>query len=266
MSKETLTRRRVGLQWKIMGGVACGTLLFALLIMGLVVYEMAAVVRRQADQRASELATNLGDGAAARLLKGEILEIHALIAKYSIAPGVAYALIRDGRGAVVASSLGTALPPELSAPNAASSAAETPRKIQFQGKTIYEISAPILEGRVGAASVGIWADSVAGDVRRAVLPIVGLIAVALAASLAVSLFAARRITRRVLRLKEAADRISKGDLEAAVGIEANDEIGDVARSLERMRASLRAAMVRLGRAHATTQANEKEESHESATL
>jgi HAMP domain-containing protein len=265
MSKKTVARRRVGLQGKIMIGVACGMLLIGLVIAGVVAYETASVVRRQMDRRAYDLATNLGDAAAARLLKGEILEIHALIGKYSVSPGVAYALVRDGKGAVVASSLGAALPEELTAPTAASASAETRRTLQLHGKTMYETTAPILEGRVGAASVGISADSIAAEVRRAVLPLVGLIAAALAVGLVASLVAARRITRRVLSLKEAADRISKGDLEAPVGIEANDEIGDVARSLERMRSSLRAAMIRLGRTHAAPQANGNEESHESAT-
>jgi HAMP domain-containing protein len=41
-----------------------------------------------------------------------------------------------------------------------------------------------------------------------------------------------------------------GDLETAVGgecVTSRDEIGDLARSLERMRSSLKAAMLRLGR-------------------
>jgi HAMP domain-containing protein len=39
-----------------------------------------------------------------------------------------------------------------------------------------------------------------------------------------------------------------GDLETPVRIESNHEIGDLAHSLERMRGSLKAAMVRLSRA------------------
>jgi HAMP domain-containing protein len=46
-------------------------------------------------------------------------------------------------------------------------------------------------------------------------------------------------------LTEVADKISKGDLETPVGVETRDEIGDLARSLGRMRASLKAAMMRL---------------------
>jgi HAMP domain-containing protein len=41
-----------------------------------------------------------------------------------------------------------------------------------------------------------------------------------------------------------AGKMSMGDLETPVEIESTDEIGELARSLERMRASLKAAMFR----------------------
>lgn len=241
-------RRFMGLKGKIMGGVACGTILFGALILVVVTREVGGVVRRQLDQRAVDLATNLGDSAAGRLLRGEVLELNALVAKYALSPGIAYTLIRDGRGAVVAHSFGAALPGDLNAAPLSSVSAETRRTLELRGKTIYETSVPVLQGRIGTASVGVWADSVADEVRRALLPLVGLIAAAIAAGVGLSLLAARRITRRILTLKEVADRVSRGDLETSVeNAAANDEIGDLAFAIERMRASLKAAMTRLGR-------------------
>ncbi len=249
MSKEkTDSRRRMGLKWKIMGGIAGAMILFGLLVIGIVQYQMGELVRRQLDQRALDLAMNLGDSAAGRLLKGEVLELYALIAKYSLSPGVAYTLVRDAQGAVVANSLGTpTLPAELNDSNRSASG-PTRREIVFRGRPVYETTVPILQGRVGSASVAFWGDSLAQEVRGAVFPVIGLIAVAFAASVIVSLVVARGITHRMLRLKEVADKVSMGDLETPVGIDSNDEIGDLAHSVERMRASLRAAMARLSRA------------------
>jgi HAMP domain-containing protein len=65
------------------------------------------------------------------------------------------------------------------------------------------------------------------------------------AGVALSALLARGIVRPILRLTEVADKISKGDLETPVGVETRDEIGDLALSLGRMRASLKAAMARL---------------------
>jgi methyl-accepting chemotaxis protein len=48
-------------------------------------------------------------------------------------------------------------------------------------------------------------------------------------------------------LKAIADDISRGRLDTKVLIQSNDEVGELGRSLERMRASLKAAMNRLNR-------------------
>jgi len=243
----TPSRRRMGLKWKIVGGLVSGVLLFGLLVLLVVSYQMHRVLRSQLDQRALDIATNLSDSAAAHVLKGNVLDLHALVSKYSLLPGVAYALVRDGKGKVIAHNLGT-LPQELREPFAPDSQRQSSqREIPFRGRRVYETSAPILEGRVGSVSVGIWTHSVEDEIRSAVIPLIGVIVIALVASLLFSVLVTRGITGRVLRLKELADKVSLGDLETPVGIDSNDEIGDLAHSLERMRASLKAAMVRLSR-------------------
>ncbi|WP_425146804.1 HAMP domain-containing protein [Deinococcus sp.] len=72
---------------------------------------------------------------------------------------------------------------------------------------------------------------------------VALIAFVIAALLAVR--TARTVVEPIERLVRAADAISMGDLERPVKVERNDEIGDLAQALERMRLSLEAAMERL---------------------
>ncbi len=62
--------------------------------------------------------------------------------------------------------------------------------------------------------------------------------------------AAQRIVQPINRLVQAADAISMGDLRQSVTAEANDEVGDLAQALERMRLSLDAAMERLRRRRA----------------
>jgi HAMP domain-containing protein len=66
--------------------------------------------------------------------------------------------------------------------------------------------------------------------------------------MALSFFLAHWIAAPIIRLTKVTERIIEGDLDAS-GEYSNsrDEIGDLARSLERMRASLRAAMLRLQR-------------------
>jgi methyl-accepting chemotaxis protein len=55
-----------------------------------------------------------------------------------------------------------------------------------------------------------------------------------------------RINRPIIRLIRTARRISSGDLEApSLGTEDKSEFGELSRALERMRSSIKAAMIRL---------------------
>ena len=239
--------RRLGLKWKIVGGMAGGIILFGLLALAVVHYQMSRVFRSDLERRALDIATNLADGAATHLSRGDIPDLSALVMRYSFLPGVAYTLIRDQKGNVLVHSPGA--PPAVLNTTPAPDARRLPqqREIELQGSPVYEAEAAILEGRLGSVFVAVWAESLIPWVRQAVLPVVGLLVGALTAGLALVVFLTRGIVRRARWLREVADRVSMGDLETPVGIESNDEIGDIANSIERMRASLKAAIARLGR-------------------
>ncbi len=68
---------------------------------------------------------------------------------------------------------------------------------------------------------------------------------AAAASTVTGLLVARGIARPVLELSRTADQISLGDLDAKITVRSKDEIGTLAESIERMRASLKAAIERM---------------------
>ncbi len=95
--------------------------------------------------------------------------------------------------------------------------------------------------------VGVPGDAALAQLRNTLLLVLG---VALLAFMLASLLAARtarRVVEPIERLVRAADAISMGDLDRPVTVERNDEIGDLAQALERMRLSLEAAMGRLRR-------------------
>jgi HAMP domain-containing protein len=239
--------RRIGLMWKIVGTLAGVIVLFGLLVLGVVNHLMGRALRAQLDQRALAIAITMGDAAAGNVIGRNSLELHALVAKYALLDGVAYAFIRDGKGEIVAQSL-AALPAEHRESFSLDGRREAERReLTLRGKSVYETRVPILGGQAGAAYVGIWGEGVEEEIRRALFPLIGIIVSLLAAGVALSFFLARGIIRPILRLTLVADKISKGDLEMPVGVETRDEIGDLARSLARMRASLKAAMARLSR-------------------
>jgi len=96
-------------------------------------------------------------------------------------------------------------------------------------------------------SVGVPNTEGARNLRNTLLLVLGvsLLALALAAALAVR--AARLVVQPIEQLVKVADAISMGDLSKPVQASRNDEIGDLAQALERMRLSLSSAMERLRR-------------------
>jgi HAMP domain-containing protein len=237
--------RRIGLMWKIVGTFAGVIVLFGLLIIGVVYQMTAGALRAQVDQRALAVATMLSDGAAGQVIARNGLELNGIATKAALLDGVAYAFIQDTKGDIVAQSP-AALPGDVKeALSVEARRQPQQRELTLRGKTIYETRVPILGGQVGTAHVGMWGEAIDDRIRGALLPVLEVILALVVIGAAVSILLARGIIRPILTLTSVADRISMGDLDTPIGVDTRDEIGDLARSLGRMRASLKAAMVRL---------------------
>jgi len=65
---------------------------------------------------------------------------------------------------------------------------------------------------------------------------------ALLLAILIGLIVARQITRPVLSLSDAADRLSLGELDVVINVNSKDEIGQLAKSITRMQDSLRIAL------------------------
>ena len=235
--------QRGGLRWKIGTTFSGLILVLGLLVIGIVYYFTVNALQRQVELRSIALATNLADAAASLVSRKSTLELDALVAKYGRLDGVAYAFVQDPKGEVLASSM-QPFPGELKDAGAPAASSSVTR---VRGKSVYETRSPLLDGQLGTVRVGIWAETVQNDVSSTLWPIIGLIAACLAVSIALSIMLASKMIRPILDLKSIADDISRGRLDTTVSIQSNDEVGELGRSLERMRASLKAAMNRLSR-------------------
>jgi HAMP domain-containing protein len=85
------------------------------------------------------------------------------------------------------------------------------------------------------------------DVRSTLFPIVALIVFCLIIGVVVSMVIAATTIKPIIELAAVADDISRGRLDTPVSVRSSDEVGELALSLERMRASLKAAMARLSK-------------------
>jgi HAMP domain-containing protein len=193
---------------------------------------------------------NLSDAAAGQIVGNNLLALSSLATKYTLLPGVAYAFIENANGEVIAHTLGS-FPEELRQEVSPSARRQTShRALSFSGRPVYETRVPVLDGRVGTVRVAFWQDSMEQQIRRALLPLIVMIAAVPVFGALLSFLLACWIVRPIAGLLDVADKVTMGDLETSVSgkcVESRDEIGELARCLERMRSSLKAAMLRLGR-------------------
>lgn len=240
--------RKGGLKRKIITTFSGLILVLGILVVAVVYYLTGNALRKQVDLRATAIATNLSDAAAGFVSRKSTLEADALIAKYGRLEGVAYAFIQDTKGGVVASSV-QPFPSEIKDSLAITNRQVSSSRIaNMRGRPVLETQVPILDGQLGTAHVGLWADVVQQEVHAAVLQIVALVGLCLFGGIIAAAVLAGRTTTPILELKSIADNISRGQLDTAISFDSNDEVGELARSLERMRASLKAAMTRLNKA------------------
>ncbi|HEY7319884.1 MAG TPA: HAMP domain-containing protein [Candidatus Binatia bacterium] len=242
--------RRVSLKWKIGGTYTAVMLLLSIFVIAAMFQLINKMLRDQLNKRALAVATNLSDASAGYLVGKNLLALHALLRKYSLLDGVAYAFVTDNKGEVIAHTLDS-FPSEIR-PGSSTGDQRAPRRreLSLRDKTIYETSVPVLEGQVGTVHVGFWADAVEKEIHSALLRFIGIIAIVPFVGAILSFILAHWIVRPIRGLTEVADKVTKGDLETSVSgksVQSRDEIGDLARSLERMRSSLKAAMLRLER-------------------
>ena len=240
---EPVKRPRGGLKWKIASAFSGVILLLGLLIIGIVYSYTTSALQKQVDLRAIAIATNLADAAAGFVSRKSALELDALVAKYGRLDGIAYAFVQSPKGEILASSL-RPFPSELKdsdPPNTSSARA------RLNGRAVVETRSAILDGQLGTARVGLWVETIDEETRSTLITIIALIAACMFFGIVLSILLASKTIRPILDLTAVADDISRGQLDTSVTIRTNDEIGELGRSLERMRASLRAAMIRLNR-------------------
>jgi sensor histidine kinase regulating citrate/malate metabolism len=186
----------LNLEWKIML-VVLG-LLFIVIVHQLV----ARVLRAQMDESAVLMTTNLSDAAAGYIASNDALRLKTTVTKYARLSRVAYVFVQDRDGKIIASSLAdfaAELRPTVSSNQ---DLQVSRREITMKGKPVHETRAPILDGQLGSAHIGIWASAVEGDIQKALFKFVWPITLGLLAAVIVGVMLGQPLIRAVRRLIE----------------------------------------------------------------
>lgn len=83
------------------------------------------------------------------------------------------------------------------------------------------------------------------EIRRFQILAIAILLIATFLSMLMAIMAGRSITKPVLQLSDAANRMSLGEMDVRIEVNSTDEIGELASSISRLQASLKIAMQRL---------------------
>jgi len=214
---------------------------------------------KEIKSRAEATAISIHAMAARQLGSRNAQALQAGVAKYALDSGIAYTYVEDREGKIMAHTPRD-LPMYLNRdfPGSAERALNG-ADLQYRGLAVYEIAKRIGDGNTGGDAntgfvhLGIWRAVMEQEARNALTPVATSIFAVLLAVVGVFVSVTRHVNRPFLEVVEHAERISKGDFAAALGVKRSDEIGEIARSLERMRSSLSAAATRLEQGQLTKQ-------------
>jgi sensor histidine kinase regulating citrate/malate metabolism len=186
----------ISFEWKVMISVL--GILFVIIVNQLV----GRALRAQVDESAVIMATNLSDAAAGYIASKDLLQLKTTVTKYARLSRVAYAFIKDREGKVIAHSLAT-FPPELQEELTSDQRRQVSRReLTVEGKTVYETREPILDGQLGTAHVGIWADAVEREISQTLFLFVWPITLGILTAVTLAVFLSRPLIRPLRRLIE----------------------------------------------------------------
>jgi HAMP domain-containing protein len=246
-------QRQYGLLGKLTFSFCTVGILFGISA-GIIVYRfLSRGIDKQIESRADDMVFGINEIATRHLPAGTIQELANVIAKYASTEGVAFIFIEDAEGRIIVhhpKDLPIYLDRDF--PRSAERALHG-ATVKYRGSAVYEVAKRVGSGREGFVHLGLSRGVIEAESQRALTPIVAMIVVALLGISAGFVYIAWSLNRPLLDLVQHADRISKGEFGVPLQLKRADEIGEIARSLERLRSSLRAVVSRLDQNQLTQQ-------------
>jgi HAMP domain-containing protein len=242
-------------------------LIVAFIAIGLFVAIAASSITYSYLYRAAERGVKARAGIAAMAVNATTVwhvdgqryrELREELAKVISRPAVAYAYVEDGAGELIAHAPKD-MPNHLGRrPSLEARLMTAEQLVRYRGEIVYDYAQRSGLNNQFVVHLGVWHDSVAAETWGVLGPVLllGLLVVACAAWAFIILL--RDVHRSLLELVEQSERIGRGDFSASVGTKRVDELGDLARSMERMRSSLRAVLARIGTAPPVADQNNRQ--------
>src|SRR5215468_5757694 len=204
------------------------------------------------------IASSLASSGVDLISTRDASSVQSLVDEFARIRGVAYVMVYDPQKTFIAHTFSPAVPPGIVDQNIVpGGVARQERALEYRDpvrkvtREIIDIGVPMAAGKLGTVRVGmdraIIDQAAAASGRQLLLLFAGVAALTLIGGALL----ARRLTRPIAHLVEAAKRVGEGDLSETVAVTSRDEIGELAQTFNH-------AIVRL-RAQVSTESERDEE-------
>jgi methyl-accepting chemotaxis protein len=192
------------------------------------------------------IASSLASSGVDLISTRDASSVQSLVDEFARIRGVAYVMVYDPQKKLIAHTFSPSVPAGIIDKNIVpGSVVRQQRDVEYQDPTrkgrrdIIDIGVPMAAGKLGTVRVGmdraIIDQAAAASGRQLLLVFAGLAALTIIGGALL----ARRITRPITLLVEAAQRVGEGDLSETVAVTSRDEIGELAQTFNHTIARLR---------------------------
>jgi methyl-accepting chemotaxis protein len=177
------------------------------------------------------IAESLANSAVDPILSRDASTDQALVDQYVGQSGVAYVVVYDSHNEIIAHTMVPRVPPALIEQHRKAGAQAQQHEVRYfdplmrTERQIIDVAVPMLAGRLGIVHVGMDESIIAAAAARAGNSLLLVFAAIAALATAAGVWFARRLTRPLIRLTDAATRVGRGDLSQLVPVSSRDEIG-----------------------------------------
>jgi signal transduction histidine kinase len=231
-------RLRLGLLAKIIVLLAGVLIPLAVISWALAVHTLRRNLTEEFTSKGTAIAEGLARAAVDMILTRDASTVQAMVDEVVAIRGVAYVFVHGHDKDVIAHTFAPHIPSGLADLNPVpGDVSSQVREISFVDpatrveRRFIDIGVPMLTGRLGTVRVGMdraVIDASAARAGQLLLLLFGCVAVV---TVVAAVLLARRVTRPVQGLGEAARRVGDGDLTTLVPVTSHDEIGDLAATL-----------------------------------
>jgi len=251
-------RGRLGLLGKIMLFLVAALVPLAAVTWFVSARSIRASMTEEFISKGEAIASSLASSGVDLISTRDAASVQSLVDEFARIRGVAYVMVYDPQKKLIAHTFSPSVPTGIIDKNLVpGNVARQQRDVDYQdparktSRSIIDIGVPMAAGKLGTVRVGmdrgIIDQAAAASGRQLLVVFAGVAALTLIGGALL----ARRLTRPITHLVEAAKRVGEGDLSETVAVTSRDEIGELAQTFNH-------AIVRL-RAQVSTESERDEE-------